>query len=473
MNEYTHIIEKVNIEVDVTDLTTAHRIRDNMADFLHRDVFPNLEEMFNGVGDTGRSYSIDKLSLDLTFDSEREFEDKFPSVVLSGISTVLNRAVVASEKVVREQVIKEHAVNEQLVKEIVAEEQVQAQQFGQMSGNERQWEVFLYFLRTGTLPWFAATDGKWMDEDELLQLLTDSTINWRTSFYDTISSDTAAIRRLLLQFTPSFIARILGSYAKKDIVAILSHSRFTYTDGPENQLMQRVFLRSVLDILAKESTPGLTDASLQDILDRTIQVHGSVSNEEYADKEELVAELKENPVKENVLDAGGIYVHHVGLVLLHPFLQYFFKEFDLLDGKHFRDVAASQTAAHLLYYLATGNVQPMEFNMIMEKYLCGIYIHEPIERFTPLTDKMKDECRHLLQAAIGHWKSLKNTSPDGLREAFLRRNGRLFTEHGRDNLVVEHKSIDVLLDQLPWSFSIIALPWLEKEIYVDWNASIR
>jgi len=105
---------------------------------------------------------------------------------------------------------------------------------------------------------------------------------------------------------------------------------------------------------------------------------------------------------------------------------------------------------------------------LMEKYLCGFDPVEPIERFMPLTEAMKAESEQLLLAAIGHWDVLKNTSTDGLREAFLQRNGKL-VPGDYERLIVEGSGIDILLEHLPWSFSLIKLPWMRKILYVDWS----
>jgi hypothetical protein len=112
----------------------------------------------------------------------------------------------------------------------------------------------------------------------------------------------------------------------------------------------------------------------------------------------------------------------------------------------------------------------MEYELIMEKFLCGAYIHQPIARFENLTEAMKEESDQLLNAVIDHWKVLKKTSPDGLREGFLQRRGKLISGN-RKKIIIENAAIDILLDHLPWNYSIIALPWLQNILYADWVAN--
>jgi len=75
----------------------------------------------------------------------------------------------------------------------------------------------------------------------------------------------------------------------------------------------------------------------------------------------------------------------------------------------------------------------------------------------------------LLHAVTQHWKPLANTSIAGLRESFLQRNGSLQLKRDAWHLSVEARSFDMLLDQIPWSFSTIKFPWMDRVIYVEWR----
>lgn len=56
----------------------------------------------------------------------------------------------------------------------------------------------------------------------------------------------------------------------------------------------------------------------------------------------------------------------------------------------------------------------------------------------------------LLQTVIDYWEVLKSTSPDGLREGFLQRQGKLTRSGDRNwKLQVEQQAIDILLGSLP------------------------
>jgi hypothetical protein len=181
---------------------------------------------------------------------------------------------------------------------------------------------------------------------------------------------------------------------------------------------------------------------------------------------------EKNQGKSQILEGeeDGIYVDHAGLVLVHPFMESFFKEFDLLKDGSFKSEGSRTIGIHLLSFLVTGEETPAEHLLTFEKFLCGAELDEPLERFITVSESMKEESEKLLQAAIGHWKALKNSSPDGLREGFLQRSGKLVLDGFQNRLVVENKSHDVLLSFLPWGYGIIKLPWLERPLFVDWFA---
>jgi hypothetical protein len=165
----------------------------------------------------------------------------------------------------------------------------------------------------------------------------------------------------------------------------------------------------------------------------------------------------------------GLFVNQAGLVILHPFLLPYFEAVGLLDGEVFRDEAAQQTAIYLLHYLATRQTDAPEYELVLPKLLCGWPLNEPVRREPALPDAALTEAEHLLQTVIDYWEVLKSTSPDGLREGFLQRGGKLTQLFEGDwRLQVEQQAIDVLLSRLPWGFNVVKLPWMESMIMVEW-----
>lgn len=161
-----------------------------------------------------------------------------------------------------------------------------------------------------------------------------------------------------------------------------------------------------------------------------------------------------------------LLVENAGLVLLHPFLKHFFTGIGLLNKDNV--LIDKVLAAHLLHYAATGRENDFEQQMAFEKYLVGIDPFESIPREVSISESMKQEVENLLLAVRENWKPLQASSAAAVRETFLQRSGKLINEHPNPRLVVERQTVDILLNQLSWTISIIRFPWLEELIYVEW-----
>ncbi|GJL83483.1 MAG: hypothetical protein DHS20C01_31170 [marine bacterium B5-7] len=175
-------------------------------------------------------------------------------------------------------------------------------------------------------------------------------------------------------------------------------------------------------------------------------------------------EVQSPPV---IRDGEALYVNDAGIVLLHPFLQMHFEKLGLVRENEFVDERARERAVHQLHFLVTGEEQSQEYVLVLSKIVCGLTPDVPIARLVAVDELAKSEAEKLLQAVIRHWGALKNASPDGLRETFLRREGRL-TRKTDWRLQVESRSYDLLLDRLPWTRSIIRLPWMPELLRVEW-----
>jgi len=164
-----------------------------------------------------------------------------------------------------------------------------------------------------------------------------------------------------------------------------------------------------------------------------------------------------------------IYIDNAGLVILWPYIQGFFDRLGYLkDKKEFIDTETIYRAVNILQYVVTGQTGQPEYELTLNKLLCGLEITEPVPVEVTVTEKEKDECRQMLEAAVQNWEVLKNTSIDGLRSTFLNRQGILSRQAGGWKVFVERDTIDILLDRLPWAISVIRLPWSKELIYVEW-----
>jgi hypothetical protein len=162
------------------------------------------------------------------------------------------------------------------------------------------------------------------------------------------------------------------------------------------------------------------------------------------------------------------YVNNCGIILLHPFLKNYFAELGLINEKVFIGMDACKRAVSLLHFLASGETAIDEFNLLLQKLLCNLPPEETLPAMLDITDKEKEESENLLRSVINYWPPLKNTSVAGLRNTFLQREGKLEKKESGWLLRIEQRTVDILLDKLPWGFSTIRLPWMTDTISVEW-----
>lgn len=167
--------------------------------------------------------------------------------------------------------------------------------------------------------------------------------------------------------------------------------------------------------------------------------------------------------------AGDIFVGNAGLVLATPYLPQLFRLLNLMEGTAFKDGLAVERAIHLLQFVADERCDAPEPLLVLNKILCGVPTVAPVIRSVEVLAQEKETIEGMLKAIIQNWTILGNTSVQGLRESFLQRNGRLRLKEEGWHLEVEQKGIDVLLDRLPWSFSVIKHPWMAMPVFVEWR----
>lgn len=166
---------------------------------------------------------------------------------------------------------------------------------------------------------------------------------------------------------------------------------------------------------------------------------------------------------------SSTYIANAGLVLLWPFFTTLFDRVGYLHDKAFTSPEAAARAVHLLQFLVTGDEDFPEHLLVLNKLLCGIERPQTLARIGPLTADEKATSEGMLGAALGQWEALKSTSIAGLRETFLQRPGKLVWSPDKVTLTVETKTVDILLDQCPWSLALIKLPWMALPLYVTWR----
>lgn len=420
MKPNTHIIHCVNLEIAVDDQQVAPQVQEDALRILKDEILPAIEKYLDGIDAADKSYRFEKFNLDAGLHSPETFSGGFAEFTIKQFSDRIAQAM----------------------KPLPGSEESEPETYTEIPPEELYADLLIHFLKTGYLPWWATGEQLKVLETQLVQLEFTGGEPFRSRLLALVQTDRIARTRLTLQFSEEYVLRLISALVNSEAPEI----------SKEYQLTGKTLLDWLTDL--SEAHPLFREA-----------IAGKMSGVKI-DKPSKVTQKEASDI---ALDEGGIFVQHAGLVLLHPFFEYFFMEFGLLQNHSFVNEEAQFTAMHFLHFLATGKEAPMEYELAMEKYLCGWNTDQAVPRNIILSAKMKQESDKLLHAAIKHWKALKNTSPAGLREAFLQRNGKLVLDEYSHRLIVESTSIDVLLGYLPWGIGIVKLPWLEHVLIVDWT----
>lgn len=164
----------------------------------------------------------------------------------------------------------------------------------------------------------------------------------------------------------------------------------------------------------------------------------------------------------------GIPVRNAGLVLLNSYFALLFERLWLIQDGNYIDEDSQSDATQYLQYLATGNSVAEETFLSLNKILCGLPISSPLKTSITITQENSELIEGLIKAAIGHWQVIGDSSVEGFRGNWLVRDGLLTEYQDHWELMVEKRAYDLLINQAPFSFSIIMFPWMEKPIHVDW-----
>lgn len=354
------------------------------------------------------------------------------------------------------------------------------------------------YLGSGNVDWTLAG----LDPETLLQVLREAALAW-------VDGDALppAMARLPAALRPGAVARWLALLpatrrgdalaARQEACGALRHHPLTpvlrqqaLAHSPTTTLQPALWLAWRLE--ADSAPPALADychelrpllahlptadgQALRDALDANAPGHGesapepgSTARHTPADTPAPSPTFSQRP--ESAAPAG-LLVPAAGLVLAHPYLS------RLLDATGLHPAGTRgplpdpvlPAATSLLHWLATGREAEQEFSLPFIKLLLGRDPDTPLPHAPPpLPEAWRLEADALLEAMLSHWQALRGTRPAGLRSGFLQRRGCLERSDAAWRLRVEPESFDMLLDLLPWGFSLVRLPWMPRPLVTEW-----
>ena len=468
------------MEVNTSNLETAHSIRNNIDVFMKDVLFPRLELLFDEYDFEDEIIRLDELALDLSVQKTNDFS-QLPDEICRQIK----------EKIDRHMPFKKELKNN-----YTESYETEKQSIRRISGAQNSGDVFLFFLENGYLPWYGKEEQisnfvdfetweKTLDNrmffrslDQILGTRETSANRFILQFPDEMVTAYLRRKNLRIHAETSAILRISQNLEKDSrriflkLLIRLAHDDFPgvskkldrlifgffRADSPASERMELEQLKTLLLRILPETS--LQDSVLEKI-DRLIEGKPLIPNEMHQPQE-----TKPEPFFEKKNNQIG--VQNAGLILLHPFLKQFFTATGITGKQGILTHENYDLAVQSLHFLATGNENVFEGNLVFEKFLCGVPLKTSVQKQSLLTDQIKNEANELLAEVVRHWAALKNTSADGLRQMFIQRDGKLFQEDDKYKLIVERKAQDLLLERLSWNISVIKLPWISNILFTEW-----
>jgi hypothetical protein len=167
-----------------------------------------------------------------------------------------------------------------------------------------------------------------------------------------------------------------------------------------------------------------------------------------------------------------ISVSNAGVVLLTPWFVRLFSMLELLneDKKDFKNMESRIRAIFIIQRLVTFEDRVYEEKeLVFNRILVDCPFSEPLPAKMELTEKELETVESMLNGVKGNWDKMRNTSIKGFQLNFIERSGHIEQQEDKWHLSVDARSYDILLDSLPWPYSLVRLPWVKKQIHVSWR----
>ena len=466
-----HIINKLQLEVTCTDEEQAFGLRHHFAITYQEQIAEVIDKICSKYVSDDEWLKINKFVIDLGRFTPNDFESNFVEVFKNKFAKELTEKLSVFSPAQKNTLKKISAI-----------------------------QLLQYFLINGHLPWWAGESIA--DLNELVaDIFYDQPVTLKRFLYENRFS-TMVWNRIAYQLNDESKALIVFAveelqHSKKVIEIWLKQISIILKNSTNIELktgdifIDMAILKNVPEIFSNTTN----DTKLIDILkvivaDTDPENESLIKNIIETNKDELIqtAESFNKSKLDTIVDSTltktdtpafnypviekdiveKIPVKHAGIILLAPFFKNLFINLELSNGIEWNNKDTQYKAFHMLWFLSTGTQKTFEYNLTLEKILCGIPVEEPVPVNVLLQNKEINEAELLLASVIEHWKAIKNTSINGLRETFLKRDGLLKKQEGGWLLQVERKTLDVLVESIPWGYSTISLPWNNYLISVEW-----
>lgn len=450
-----HLVKKFQFEMNCCNETLAFDFTQNFAVRYLDKVQMITDEVLSKYATDDEFIIIDKLDLDLGSFSSSSFSERFEDLFKLEMTQKIEAALRQSKTHYKQRL------------------------------QERQQEIGYHYLENGVLPWFAQVnafdldafiqESMQLDEQKFIQFLLHHSSDkiWRRIALQ--SND--GTQEILVNKIPNL--KSARQYLSKYLDWLVAQNKVLTAPINQWKTMLNAFLLKNSHVIITHYPAAIKTSLCTNFVNNMAseipEIHQNNLLQVLVQHPDFVEDNSSNIISHEITQFESnknstlVYsVQNAGLVLIAAFLKEFFKNLNLTEDGKWIDFESQEKAVHLLHFFATGETHTGEYAMTFEKLLCGIHPEFPIKKNVLITEQDRKEIQELTASIISHWRVLKNTTIEGLRTNFLHREGLMHKEDENWVLSIERKTMDLLLDSIPWRISQILLPWNEYFINVEW-----
>jgi|GEM_PF-1479033 len=447
----THIIGRQNIRLRYQGRMDPLALQQIVSQVCREELPERLSDLFDRYDDKDKVLRLGKLEVNIVLTSDANLQEQLSKAIVSAVAQAL-------------------------------QQQLEARVTEALSLERSFTRLLCFYLEQGYLPWWALRKDPQVFKQKLKEQLQEDNLKQLVREVLPVLHQYDARCRLLALLDDASFERFIaasGFWPEQEWQAWKALKEMLGRQVPQ-AAFESFFRQAVLEA----STPGASRtgklAALLVQKFKQLQGHITVRHLDAIQNtsirnalraalsgEKPSAEIPQTLPSETPSPNESIHIRNAGLILLAPFLPAFFARLGLLEAGLLQD---GSHGISLLRYLVFGAGDFDEMEVPLEKVLCGLALSESLEKGRQLSAFEKQEADSLLASVITHWEVLKNTSPNGLRYNFLQREGRLAFKENLWEVAVQKQSHDILLDYLPWSISMIKLPWMPQLLAVKWNS---
>ncbi len=485
MADLKHIIRKQSLHFRYNGNADGLALQKEVSDWCTFSLIPGIEQQLDELNLSTNYLSIDTLVIDAEVDS-KNWKQKIRDSLIYELRQKFNRNEPALSDNKKTPVAKDIKLD----------------------------SLIIFYLKTGYIPWwgkaFLDNDFKtvfinWITEEksatriELIREELEQIVSQKVAgrivnqvpeklFFQFIKYIYKELAGIILQYEALIEAIILNNISEeeqktiiKPVYVILLYSVLRTKGKIENESILSLIYKELdmFHVLPKVIKQQPDESGIKS--NRVVQLWQKlVLNEQKIKQEKLKKEFRltpyklikkiskpktEGPVGMEDEIQEGIYIDNAGAVIFAAFIPVLFENLGLTkNGK----IVNPDLAVLIIQYCVSGPVLTEEYELVLPKILCGLSIDFPVNTNLGILEEQRSESELMLHSLIDHWPVLKDTSVEGLRQAFLNRSGKLSFVNEEWVLNVEQKAYDMLLERIPWTFSIIKLPWMEALLKTEW-----